>query len=279
LTTYKRIRVKTALTRSGLYDLDYALNPYAGCAHGCLYCYAKYYTRYPEVSQNWGRLVYVKENLLEALKRDLARLKLGVVGVSTITDPYQPIEREEVLTRRAIELLLAAGFEVSVQTKSDLVVRDLDVFSRYKERVDVGFTITSLNVEVASLLEPGAPPPERRIQALKAVSAEGVETWVFLGPIIPGYNDDVETIKEVVKVAAETGSTLLYDYLRLKPGIIEMISRSIPSLAPLLGRVRSRKWRLDVSRRVERICEELEVKFSPAFPWKERKDREISEYF
>ncbi|MEM2852825.1 MAG: hypothetical protein QW438_06515 [Ignisphaera sp.] len=93
------IEVRQALTKSGLPDLDYALNPYLGCGHGCLYCYAKIYTRLSEVVANWGKIIAVKKNLLDILTNEVERLKRGTVGIGTITDPYQPIEAIYRLTR------------------------------------------------------------------------------------------------------------------------------------------------------------------------------------
>jgi hypothetical protein len=132
MVTYKRIRVKTALSKSGLYDLDYAYNPYVGCFHGCVYCYARAYVRDEEVSRNWGTVVYIKENILEVLREEVKRKPRGVVGVSTLTDPYQPIEAGEGLTRRGIQVLLQGNFKVSIQTKSPLVTRDIDILKSYR---------------------------------------------------------------------------------------------------------------------------------------------------
>jgi len=261
---YRRVRVSSALSRSGLYDLDYAYNPYAGCAHGCLYCYARYYTPYREVAENWGRLVYVKENVVEVLRREARRLKRGVVGVSTTTDPYQPVEEREELTRRGLEVLLSSGFRVSVQTKSPLVLRDLDLLSEHRSLVDVGFTITTLDEEVAKLMEPGAPPPSARAYALRKLASEGIETWVFLGPILRSVNDSEGSIRMVAQLAAETGSKLIYDFLRLKPGLeryLQPLERRFPgaSTAP-------RWWRERVAALVERVCQELGVRCEPSFP-------------
>lgn len=266
---YRRVRVSSVLSRSGLYDLDYAYNPYAGCEHGCLYCYARCFTRYRDAAERWGSIVYVKKNALEALTQDIRRAKLGTVGVSTITDPYQPVEAVELLSRRGIEALLKAGFGVSVQTKSPLVLRDLDIFSRYRQMVDVGLTITTMRAEIAKLIEPKAPPPAERARALSVLSEGRVETWVFLGPIIRGVNDSEEAIREVVNVSQETGSRLYYDYFRMKPGLekpMQPILRYYPQALDT-----SRTWRGSVSRLVERICGELGVECAPSKPQLQRR--------
>ncbi|WP_297215171.1 radical SAM protein, partial [Thermoplasma sp.] len=141
------IDVKSALQNSGLMELDYSLNPYLGCMHRCLYCYAMDMTKDKRAADDWGSTIIVKRNILDVLRRELPHKRRGVVGVSTITDPYQPVEFRYRLTRRSMEMLLKEGFRVSVQTKSPLVARDLDLFARYPERVDVGITITTVDPE------------------------------------------------------------------------------------------------------------------------------------
>ena len=269
MVVYKRVRVSQALVRSGLYDLDYALNPYAGCEHGCLYCYARAYTRYRDAAESWGEIVYVKENIVEVLAREARHRKPGVVGVSTITDPYQPIEREEMLTRKCLQVLLSAGFHVSIQTKSDMVTRDLDILHEHRKRVDVGFTITTLDNGTAALIEPRAPPPSLRARALKEVASAGLETWVFLGPIIRGVNDSEGNIRRIARLAADTGSTLYYDYLRIRPGVSLSLGALVTNYPHVLST--DPMWRRAVSRLVESICGEEGVKCVPAFPPKDRK--------
>jgi len=210
------VDVERALSESGLPDLVYALNPYLGCYHGCLYCYARLYTRVKEVSERWGRVVYVKRNLVEVLQREVKRVRRGVVGVGTITDPYQPIEAVYKLTRRSLEVLLRAGFPVSIQTKSSLVLRDLDLLKAFRDLVDVGLTITSTDDSMRPF-EPNASPPQARIYALKKLAEAGIKTWIFYGPIVPSVNDDPRNIRELVQLAKETRSVLYYDRLRVKP--------------------------------------------------------------
>ncbi len=212
----KHTRVTHALSRSRLPDLDYALNPYVGCLHGCIYCYARLYTSIPDAAESWGSIVYVKDNLIESLRRDMSRFPPGVVGVGTVTDPYQPVEALYKLTRSSIEILLRHGFHVSIQTKNTLVLRDLDILTQYRERVDVGFTITTLDNAKAGLIEPWASPPRRRSDALTRISAAGVETWIFYGPVIPGINDDHDTAESIVGLASKTNSKLLIDSLHVK---------------------------------------------------------------
>jgi DNA repair photolyase len=211
------IEVKNVLSKSGLPDIDYALNPYVGCAHGCLYCYAKAYIRYKEVVDNWGGIVVVKKNLIPMLLREVKEVKKGSVGIGTITDPYQPVEAIYRLSRKSIEVLAENGFRISIQTKSSLILRDIDILRNYRDVVDVGITITSTsNTSPMTMLEPYSSPPKARIEALRKLSIEGVKTWIFYGPIVPGYNDDIDEISKVLRIAKETGSDVYIDMLRVK---------------------------------------------------------------
>ncbi len=210
------IRVAKALYKSKLPDLDYSLNPYQGCSFGCIYCYAMHFTGIEEAANNWGEVIAVKVNLVEVLKREIMHgVRKGVVGVSTITDPYMPVEARYSLTRRSIELLLAYRFRVSIQTKSPLVLRDLDILRSYRERVDVGMTITTMDPSLAGFIEPRAPHPLARARALKKISDSAIYTWIFLGPIIPGLNDGEEHIESVIEAARESNSLVIFDLFNI----------------------------------------------------------------
>lgn len=247
-------RVGYALSRSGLPDLDYAVNPYMGCSHACIYCYARLYTKHSEASRLWGRVVVVKKNIADVVKREVSMYKRGVVGLSTITDPYQPVEAVYGLTRRVLAILLEAGFHGSIQTKNTLVLRDLDLIAKYRDRVDMGFTITTLNNSVARFIEPYSPPPGARARALKTIADEGVDTWIFYGPVIPGLNDNVETVNAILQLAVETGSRVLADKLHVKPF---MKNREHP-LSNYALRASGRWWRSFLKLFTEK-CEEIGV--------------------
>lgn len=211
------VEVKQALTESGLPDIDYALNPYIGCSHGCLYCYAKAYTRFKNVVDDWGNIVIVKKNLPTLLMRDVKRFRKGTVGIGTVTDPYQPVEALYKLTRKSVEILAENGFRISIQTKSSLILRDIDLLKRYRDIIDVGITITSTsNSSAMTRLEPYSSPPQARVEALRKLAEEGIKTWLFYGPIVPGYNDSIEEISRILGIAKETKSEVFVDMFRVK---------------------------------------------------------------
>ncbi|MBU4374144.1 MAG: radical SAM protein [Euryarchaeota archaeon] len=217
----KEIIVKTALSPSKLPGLDYALNPYRGCAHACVYCYA------PSVIQwdkgKWGELVEAKVNLPRILSKELRVKKKGVVGLGTVTDPYQPAEKKYEITRRCLELLLIHDFPVCIQTKSSLVLRDIDLLKKFTN-IEVGVTLTTLDDSVMAKMEPGASTVEERLRALEELSKNGIKTWVFLGPVMP-YITDVEALVEaIVDVKPRY---VLVDRLRLKEGVWDGVKRFI----------------------------------------------------
>ncbi len=257
------VRVREALSRSGLPDLDYALNPYMGCWHACIYCYARLYTRVKDVAENWGEIILVKENIVDLLRREVRKKKPGIVGVGTITDAYQPVEAVYGLTRKSIQVLLEHEFHASIQTKNPLVLRDLDILKKYKSRVDVGFTITTLDGNTAKIIEPRAPPPKARAQALEKIAREGIETWLFYGPIIPGLNDDEETILSLLELAKQTNSIFYYDKLRVK----KFMENPGHPLYAIARRARRYPWRR-LYERIEEKCKKHKVKCMPGMEYK-----------
>ncbi|NWF54054.1 MAG: radical SAM protein [Syntrophaceae bacterium] len=177
-------QVKSILSKSGIPGVDYCLNPYVGCAHGCKYCYAAFMKRFTGHTEPWGAFVDVKVNAPEVLDRQIKRTARGYVMLSSVTDPYQPLEKEYGLTRRCLEILLRHEFPVGILTKSPLILRDLDLIEQFDE-MEVGITITTDDDEIKKIFEPATPPLDARIQALKEIHDRGISTYAFIGPLLP----------------------------------------------------------------------------------------------
>ena len=224
----REVIVKTALSPSKLPGLEYALNPYRGCAHAYVYCYAPSVIHWDK--GKWGELVEVKVNLPRLLSKELRVKKKGVVGLGTVTDPYQPVEMKYEITRRCLELLLMHDFPVCIQTKSSLVLRDVDLLKRFSN-LEVGMTLTAFDERVREKLEPGASGVEERLNALSELSRNGVNTWVFLGPVMP-YITDVEALIDAIE--AVKPKYLLVDKLRLKEGVWNSVTGFIKEFYPEL---------------------------------------------
>jgi len=180
----REIKVKSILSRSGISGFDYCLNPYVGCSHGCQYCYATFIKRFSGHKEPWGSFVDVKVNGPEVLWKQVKRADRGKVMISSVTDPYQPLEGKYKLTRQCLEILLSRQFSVDILTKSPLVLRDVDLMKRFED-LEVGITITTDDEKMRRIFEPHAPPVETRIQTLKALYEIGMQTYAFIGPLLP----------------------------------------------------------------------------------------------
>lgn len=182
----KEIKVKSVLTKSGIPGADYCINPYVGCFHGCRYCYATFMKRFTNHTEPWGGFVDVKINAAEVLEKQLKRAEKGSVIISSVTDAYQPIEARYKITRKCLEVLLQYQhqFSVDILTKSPLVLRDMDLIKRFKD-IYVGITITTDDEDMRKVFEPNAPSISARINALKKLHDNGIETYAFIGPVLP----------------------------------------------------------------------------------------------
>ena len=214
---------KSALSASTLPGLTYSLNPYRGCQHNCAYCYAPCVLRIPR--EQWGTTVEVKTNISAVLAQELRKKKPGVVGISTVTDPYQPLEQTYGLTRLCLEQLLSSDFPAHIQTKSGLVTRDIDLLSLFKD-AQVMMSIGTIDENERRLLEPGASSIPERLAALKKLGDAGVNISVFFGPVYPTLT--TEDIPHILDVFQASGvSELWIDTLNLKPGIWENIQKTV----------------------------------------------------
>ena len=221
----REIECKSILTKSGIEVVDYALNPYVGCGHGCVYCYASFMKRFTGHKEEWGTFVDVKVNAAEVLARQMKRAKRGNIAFGTVTDPYQPLERKYEITRACLEVLTAYDFPVSILTKSVLVLRDLDILRRIRE-VEVGFTITTLDEEVQRVFEPSSSPVPARLMALSKLAEAGIKTWAFCGPLLPFLSDGEEQIDALFGELARTGvSYIIVDSMKLSGAIWGRVKR------------------------------------------------------
>lgn len=180
----REIFAKTVLTRTAISGFDYCLNPYVGCGHGCRYCYASFMKRFTGHKEPWGEFIDVKVNAPSLLKNQLKRAKPGIVAISTVTDPYQPIEKTYKITRGCLEALLDKQFPVNLLTRSPLCLRDIDLFKRFK-KIEVGLTVTTHDEAMKKLFEPCSPSIPSRIRALETLRQERVRTYAFIGPLLP----------------------------------------------------------------------------------------------
>jgi DNA repair photolyase len=178
----KEIYAKSILSPSKIYD--YVVNPYVGCQHACSYCYARFMKRFTGHKEAWGDFVDVKINAPDLLSKEIKKKKMGTVWVSGVCDAYQPLEAKYKLTRLCLEILVQNDWPVFIQTRSPLVLRDLDIFNRSKN-IEVGLSITTANDEIRKIFEPCAPPITERLRAIESLHQNGIRTYVMIAPILP----------------------------------------------------------------------------------------------
>ncbi|MCJ7669833.1 MAG: radical SAM protein [Dehalococcoidia bacterium] len=182
----REIYARSILSKSQVFD--YAVNSYVGCQHGCTYCYARFMKRFTGHKEPWGEFVDVKINAPALLKHEINKMPPGRVWVSGVCDPYQPLETAYELTRKCLEILIQYGWPITVQTKSPLVLRDIDLFKK-SDKIEVGLSVTSADDEIRKLFEPGAPSIKERIKALEELHLAGIRTYAMIAPMLPGVEE------------------------------------------------------------------------------------------
>jgi len=213
---------RKVITRNSSPDIpfDRSINPYRGCEHGCIYCFARPTHAYLGLSPglDFESKLFMKPDAPELLERELSapNYEPRTIAMGTNTDPYQPIERRFKIMRRILEVLERAGHPVGIVTKSNLITRDVDILARMAKRslVRVGISVTTLDAKLARVMEPRAPTPQRRLDALRELSCAGIPTTVMVAPVVPAIND--AEIERVLDAAAACGvNSAGYVLLRL----------------------------------------------------------------
>ena len=202
----------------------WAINPYRGCEFACKYCYARYTHEFMELREgvDFEQKIFVKQHAADLLRQELRRVKTGEsIAIGTATDPYQPAERRFEVTRGILEELARhSGLEIGIVTKSNLVVRDVEILRRIAQnnRVFVSVTVTTVNTNLARILEPRAPRPDLRLEAVRQLNLAGVYSGVNLAPVLPDITDAPRDLEAVVKAASEVGARSIFaGPLFLKP--------------------------------------------------------------
>ena len=220
----------------------WTINPYRGCEFGCRYCYARYTHEFMEMRDgvDFEQKIYVKQHAAELLRNELHRVKPGEsIALGTATDPYQPAERRYEVTRGILEEFARhRGFELGIVTKSNLVERDIELLRQVAQsnKLSVHVTITTLDVDLARILEPRAPRPDLRLDAVHALAQAGLRVGVSCSPVVPGITDSPKDLESLVRAAAEAGADYVFaNPLFLKPCsaavFLPFLEQNFPQLA------------------------------------------------
>jgi DNA repair photolyase len=271
-TEYFRLSVRSILNRcnSPRVPFGWTVNPYRGCEFGCKYCYARYTHEYMEIDGGeFERKIYLKENAGALVGRDLENEKIwgDHIVIGTATDPYQPAEQEFQITRSILERLAEReGLSLSITTKSNRVVRDVELLKKIAERsaLSINLSVTTLNTRLARLLEPRAPRPDLRLDALRRLRDAGISAGVLVMPILPGITDGEEDLDALACATREAGAEwFAARVLFLMPAAAKQFLPFVKTKFPKLAR-RYLEWytnradapesyRREISERVERL--------------------------
>lgn len=188
----KEFHAKTILSKSKV--LDYTINPYIGCEHGCTYCYARFMKRFTGHREEWGQFVDVKINAPSLLQHEIKKKRVGRVWMSGLCDPYQPLEKKYKLTRRCLEILSRHGWPVTIQTKSPLVLRDIELLKN-SNGIEVTLSIATGDENIRQLFEPKSPSLRERIETLEKLHSGSIRTSAMIAPILPKAEDLVDQLR------------------------------------------------------------------------------------
>lgn len=206
----REIEAKSILSKTGIPIADYVINPYVGCIHSCVFCYARFMKRFTGHQEDWGNFLDVKVNAPDLIPENTSKYEGKYIFLSSVTDPYLPLERKYKLTRRIIEKLIPLRPFLGILTKSDLILRDLDLIRQFKSS-EIGFSFSTLNEDIRKEVEPGASPVKKRINALKEVHEAGIKTYVFISPILPFLTD----WKEIIENTQDFADYFMFENLNI----------------------------------------------------------------
>jgi DNA repair photolyase len=288
------IRVESILNKHKKRDEwflnDYSINPYEGCAHNCLYCYI----RGSKYGKNMARSLSVKINAPEILEEQLrvrsSKNEYGIIFISSATDAWQPIEEKLNLTRKSLEIILKYRFPVHCQTKSNLILRDLDLLKKIdkvailpkdlseklKRGVIISFSFSTLDEKLAKVLEPGAPIPKERLKTMQKCKEAGFLTGTAFIPILPYLSDSEEKLDEMVKTAKEYGGDFVFvgtltlfgeNTVECKTLYYKFLKRYYPEFEPKYKSlykiffIPSKEYQRKLGEKLIKICKKFKIRY------------------
>jgi len=225
----KEVQASSIITKSNLPDADYVINPYVGCMHSCIYCYARFMKRFTGHIEEWSKFVDVKINAPDLIPTNITKYKGKSIFLSSVTDAYLPLEKKYQITRKILEKLIPLEPDLGIQTKSDLVLKDIDLLKQFKN-CEVGFTITTLDDEVRKEIEPFTSSVQNRIKALEKLKRTGIKTYVFIGPILPFLTD----WKKIILETKHCSDFYMFENLNISGSIWDSVKKWLKEKHPEL---------------------------------------------
>lgn len=256
----EEIKVKSIIVKSNLPEGDFVINPYVGCGHNCLYCYARFMKRFTNHPEPWGEFVDVKINALDLIQENTDKYKNRSVIIGSVTDPYQPLESKYKLTRRILEKLIPLQPHLNIITKSDLVLRDIDLLKKFDDCI-VSISASFLDDRAKNKLEPKSISTKERIEALKKLHEAGIKTALFVSPIFPEISD----WRQLISLTKEFVAEYWFENLNLYPSIKNEVYKFLEDYNPaLIGRYKeiysgSGDYWDKIEKEVKQFCKEQRV--------------------
>lgn len=236
----REIECKSAIGKCGFPGGGLAINPYIGCGHGCVYCYARFMKRFTgHTIEKWGSFVDARVNIADVFKKQLKspKYKGEQIYIGTVTDPYQPVEERYGLMRKVLEVLIDYSNPVSILTKSDLVLRDIDLFKKFK-KIDINFTINTFDEKWKSFTEPNSSTIKQRLAAIGELTKNGINVFTMMGPYWPIFTDPEALFKKfkeagVSKIFSESFNTVGGNWT----GVEDVLLKHYPKLLPQMKKI------------------------------------------
>lgn len=252
------VEARSIITKSNIPSIDYVINPYTGCQHRCIYCYAEFIKRFTNhTGEDWGSFLDVKQFNFNSIKPGKYNNKR--ILLSSVTDPYCPLEIKFKCTRRILERLIGTKAFIQILTKSRHVVRDIDLFRKFKN-IEVGISINTLDADFARIIEPLASKPQERIEALREISQNGIPTYIFISPMFPKITD----WKEIMEQTSKFTNSFRFENLNFRPHNIsrikDVISQYYPELVEYYEQIKQNPLEWDVIEdQIKEYCNKLDL--------------------
>ena len=226
----KEVQAKSIITKSNLPDGDFVINPYTGCEHSCVYCYARFMKRFTGHNEPWGEFVDVKINASDLIFKNHTKYKNKSIVVGSVTDPYQDVEKKYKITRKILEKLVSFDSSFDIITKSKLIQRDVDLLKRFKDMKAV-VSLAYADDDIRKKLEPNSSSVQERIETLRILNQNGIKTILFVSPIFPMLSDWKDLIKKTRNIVGEYWFENLNLYPSIKNNIFKFLKTNYSNLA------------------------------------------------
>ncbi|MDD3284027.1 MAG: radical SAM protein [Patescibacteria group bacterium] len=257
----KQITAKSIITKSGLPGADFVINPYTGCGHGCIYCYARFMKKFTNHSEEWGEFVDVKINAPEIIKKEIKKICNKIIVIGSVTDPYQEAEKEFEITKKILENIKDVNAHFNILTKSDLILRDLELLKQFKN-IEVVISMCSSDENIKKFFEKNSPKIENRINTLEKSHKNNIKTILFVSPILP----EITNWKEIINITKNFVDEYWFENLNLYPSIqnniFKVLENKFPSLVSKYKEIYFTKndYFINLEKDIKLYCMENKIK-------------------